>query len=978
MPSLTVDDLHRLNRLLAEGMEREGEARAAWLQSLAADDRHLQAVLVDLLNRSEQQTLAGLTHPPTHVARVAADALAAMRREQPGDRLGPWRLERLLAEGGMGAVWIAERADGVMKRRAALKLPRAEWVDRGLVERIGRERAILARLQHPAIAVLYDAGLTAEGRPYLALEYVDGVPIDAWCRGRALDEVLRLYVQVVRSVAYAHGQLVIHRDLKPANVLVTGDGQPKLLDFGISKLIEGEAASTEATALTRLAGRPLTLAYAAPEQLLGLPIGVAADVYALGVMLFELVSGVRLYRAGSARELEQEILRGDLRRPSDCAADRARARALRGDLDAIVATALKRTPAERYQSTAALADDLEAYLAGQPVKARPDSRRYRLAKFVARHRLPVAAGVAVVLALGIGLGVALWQAGAARQQAARATALNTFVLGLIRTADPNASSATKAADVAMLRSIEERIDHDFSGSPDQLLQLRVTIGDAYKNRGEMMAARRVFQRAVDEAAPRLPANDLTLLTAEVRAADFHLIVSTQAAAQLDRAIEALRPVAARDSAAAELLIDALVNRNELQFNYGVPAYLPPERRFDSIDEAHRLALRHFGAGSRQELRVMPHYEPLVAVRKPEEASGLIASALEAARQRGGDVIASVEYMMLQALHASQACERGQLLDGESVLRDLIDRVRAAHGPSSVLLESLLGLLDDCNEDAGRSGAFDAYEIAAAREQPPSTNLMRRASAAFDAAGGRRDYRTAERFFQIALDNARAIPEPALRDRLTFGLRSGQICLMAQRGDGAEAVPLAMPLKAQLDATFERLGRITPDDGVFWTCLSHAQRLSNNAAAALQTAQTFLHRCRLTMKTAPALFCAQRALSSIALAQLELGQIDPARESVEQRLALSNRYQGDPNFALAYGRVLLATGQVAESIEVLRKLYGNWLSEHPESPYTAEALYWFGKAYLAGGDQRGRWMVPQARAALAKSPVALHRSLAKVP
>ena len=345
------------------------------------------------------------------MARLAAEALAAMRRERPGDRIGPWRLERLLAEGGMGAVWVAQRADGVMQRTAALKLPRAEWVDRGLSERIARERAILARLQHPAIAVLYDAGVTAEGgRPYLALEYVDGVPIDAWCKGRELKEILRLFMQVVRAVAYAHGQLVIHRDLKPANVLVTASGLPKLLDFGISKIIEGDTTTSRCHRADAAGGPADDAGVCRPRAGAGAADQVTADVYALGVMLFELATEARLYRATSrARTRSRAPQRRPARAQRQSATDKQRARQLKGDLDAIVATALKRDPDERYQSAAALADDLESYLAGQPVKAQPDSRAYRLKKFVARNRLPVAAAAAVLVALGIGLGTALWQ-----------------------------------------------------------------------------------------------------------------------------------------------------------------------------------------------------------------------------------------------------------------------------------------------------------------------------------------------------------------------------------------------------------------------------------------------------------------------------------------------------------------------------------------------------------------------------------------
>ena len=977
--SLTVADWHRLNQLLERGLEFEGAERTAWLEKLGDEDQHLRAVLIDLLSQSDATGFAEATHPPTAVANVAAQALAAMRREQPGDRIGPWQLTRLLAEGGMGAVWVAERADGVMKRTAALKLPRAEWIDHGLSERIARERAILARLQHPHIAVLYDAGLGAEGRPYLALEYVDGVPIDVYCKTRDLRSVLQLFVQVIRAVAYAHGQLVIHRDLKPANVLVTPDGTPKLLDFGISKLIEGDSTSVDATALTRLAGRPLTLAYAAPEQVLSLPITVAADVYALGVMLFELLTGSRLYRAQEPRALEAELLRGDLRRPSDVASNKQRAKALHGDLDAIIGMALKRAPEARYQSAAALADDLQRYLDGQPVAAQPDSRSYRLRKFISRNTLPVTAGSAVVVALVIGAGVALWQANVAREQATRATALNTFVLSLIRTADPNASVQTKAADVAMLNAIEERIDKEFNGSPDQLQQLRVTVGDAYRNRGEVQAARRVFQRAVDEAAPHIAADDLLLLTARVRASDTRLIVSTAASEQLDRAIAILRNKSQRDTAAAELLLDALLNRNELQFNFGVPAHALPERRFDIIQEANELALRHFGEGSRQHLRVVPAYAEMASVMKPDAGPPIIESALQRARQRGDEATGSVEYLMVNALHAVLLCESGRLGEGGALLREAVEHVRGAHGPTSVQLESLLMQTPACDEAALRWAAADAFEIAAARERPPSTQLMRRAMEAFNSALAFRDWASAERYYRSALENVEAIPEPALRDRLTIGLRSRRILQLAQRGDTDEAVQLAMPLKAEFDAEYLRIGRITPvQAGGFWAALSHAQRLGGRAADAEQTAQTFLDRCLVTMKTGPGGVCDQRALAVLALARLDLGRIAEAQAAVEQRLARSQRFADDANFALAYGRVLLATHRTAEATEVLRQHYGTWLSMHPSSPYTAEALYWFGRAYQAAGDKRGDWMVPQAREALAKSPIASHRALARAP
>lgn len=975
-PALPKTDWIRLNGLLEQALALEPGERAAWLAALPPDAATLRDLLRELLAEAGPPLLGPRDALGTSVARVAADALAAMRRERPGDTIGPWKLERLLAEGGMGDVWLASRADGVVQRTVALKLPRTEWVDRGLTLRIARERAILARLQHPHIATLYDAGIGADGRPYLALEYVEGQTIDAWCRGKDLQTVLRLFIQLARAVAHAHAQLVIHRDLKPSNVLVTADGVPKLLDFGISKLLQGDAALADATELTQLAGRRLTLAYAAPEQLLGEPVGVACDVYALGVMLFEALSGQRLYTQTERRALEEEILRGDLRRPSDAADRRDLATALRGDLDAIVQHALRRDPAERYAGAGALADDLERYLAGQPVLAQPDTRWYRLRKFVARNVWPVAAATAVLAALGIGLGVALWQA-------QRATALSEFVLSLIRQADPNASRQTRAADLAMLASIEDKIDREFKGSPAQQLQLRLTVGEAYRNRGEMMAARRVYQRAVDEGARHIAADDLALLTARVRASSPRLIVSTAASEQLDRAIDVLRAKTFRNAEVDALLIDALMTRQTLQLNYGLPEQVPAERRQAAGLEAEALAVNRFGVGSRQHLRVVAgisrsrrNIEGLPAARQSLE------DAVRHARERGGDVLDSAELRSAEAALSAFRCEAGFDAAGSiAALRTAIEQIRQAHGPTSVLLESPYQALGRCQRAVGDPAAaleadMAAYEVAAAREQPPSTQLMARALDAFEAAMQARQLPLATRLHEQVMANTAAVPEPALRERLTRVARTGHLCMLAEAGDYEAAMRVAAPLVADSDAVYARVQRLTPRQGELWTCLSRAHREQGRYDEALKTLATFIERCATT-KLSPqiAVGCRGDALIERALVELDTGRFADAEATMAERLAMSPETAEHRTYALAHGRVLLASAQATKAIDPLQRHHDEWARLLPESPYTAEALYWLGRAQISAGEPRGRAMVDQSRRVLALSPVASHRRLA---
>jgi eukaryotic-like serine/threonine-protein kinase len=406
---ITATHWKRLSPLLDEALDLPPARRAAWLASLPPEHQDLRDSLAELLSKGKAiETDDFLTRLPSFSAVPLALSLDA------GSVVGPYRLLSELGHGGSASVWLAERVDGSIQRKVALKLPHLGLVDRGIAERIARERDILASLEHPNIARLYDAGVDERGRPYLALEYVQGVPPDEYCRKEKLGlrQKLTLFVNILRAVAFAHARLIVHRDLKPNNILIGKDYGVCLLDFGIARLLQPESAVRAGLAAnqTLIGGAALTPAYAAPEQFTGQPVTVATDVYSLGVVLYEMLAGVSPYApAGfSLGAYEHEVLHVEPPLISR-AARPGEAAALRGDLDAIVAKALEKKPAERYASVEAFANDIERHLAAEPITARKRSLGYVARKFFVRNAVTVSIAAAVVAALAASLGVAAWQ-----------------------------------------------------------------------------------------------------------------------------------------------------------------------------------------------------------------------------------------------------------------------------------------------------------------------------------------------------------------------------------------------------------------------------------------------------------------------------------------------------------------------------------------------------------------------------------------
>jgi eukaryotic-like serine/threonine-protein kinase len=516
----------KLKRIFNEALKMDKSDRKGYVEKVCGKDRHLRKDVLSLLNAHE---IPGkLDYRPDQLLNSVFSE--KMPENKKGKQIGPYKITDELGHGGMGSVFLAERADGQFKQRVALKFLRAGFTSENQSRRFMAERQILAALNHENIARLLDGGVTDEGQPWFALEYVKGQPIDEYCntRKRTVEQRLNFFLKVCDAVQSAHQKLIVHRDLKPSNVLVTDDGTVKLLDFGIAKVLnEEEPFQESAPPLTRTGLLPLTPAYASPEQVRGEVITTASDIYQLGIILYELLTGNRPYEVSgkTPSEVEQIICEEQPVRPSTAVTNILPSKGdsgnqssknnyvlqnysgqlkkkLRRDLDTIVMKALRKEPERRYESADQLASDIRHYLAGRPVAAHPDSRSYRAGKFIRRHKIGFVSSVLILLLLMGYAATITWHSQrtqAALEQAqtetARAEQVTDFLMSMFEASDPaEALGDTVTAGVLLERGMQqaEQLDEQ----PEIQAQMFNVVGQVYSRLGQYGQSEELLKRAL--------------------------------------------------------------------------------------------------------------------------------------------------------------------------------------------------------------------------------------------------------------------------------------------------------------------------------------------------------------------------------------------------------------------------------------------------------------------------------------------------
>ncbi len=663
-------------------------------------------------------------------AKEAISALEAIGAfapdcEAPGTIFGPFRTVSLLGRGGMADVWVAERLDADFVQKVALKVLPARN-DEAAASRFRRERQILARLSHPRIAKLVDGGMTSDGRPWLAMELIVGCHLTEHATRHDLDveSRLRLFVETCTGVQFAHAHLVVHRDLKPSNILVTSDGDPKIVDFGIAKLLEVDEREA---GLTRTNERPMTLDYAAPEQIEGGAIATATDVWALGVILHELLTGSRPHgtTGKSPLELQLAILSGLPSRPSSSLAAsvadgrpsgsaRALRRTLRGDLDAIVLKALRRDPEERYPSAGALGADVQRYLDRAPVLARGDATRYLLRSLVRRHRVAVAFATAVVVSLIVGLVGTLWQARRAREEARKARVAQDFLVSMLRSFDPDEAQGRVLTQRDILERGEARVA-ELDDQPEVQARLLETFAETWYDFDDYVRAKASAERALAierrVSGPRSHPVAITLALLGRTALEDQEFA--QAAARFEDAL----PLALENEGPDGLLVASI-----MQDLGGA------KRRLDDYPEAERLLRRAFAISTKRlgerdpaSVAVMCDFSVVLA------DEGRFAEAAEL-QQRACELMAATkgkdktDTLRCETNLSRDLIELGRAGEAEALLKDVEARQIRVFGEEWTDIESTLQwrayALDHMGRYEEALSVFDASLARYAKDRSP--------------------------------------------------------------------------------------------------------------------------------------------------------------------------------------------------------------------------------------------------------------------
>ena len=693
MSALTSNQLARVDALLDELLDLPAESRPSVLDRKCPDDPDVRAEVSSLLDAAGSVG-EFLSTPAMLATEPQIDDIP------PGTRIGAWRITSQIGRGGMGVVYEAERAEGDFRQRVAVKILRQEAIAE--LPRFNSERQILARLEHPGIARLHDGGVTPDQRPFMVMEFVEGRPITQYCAfTRApLGERMRLFVQVCEAVAYAHRNLIVHRDLKPANILVTAQGQIKLLDFGIAKLLDVDRPE-----LTQTAAAPLTPLTAAPEQLLGLPITTATDIYALGLLLFELLTDTQpwLRVGGPIAQAVRVILDEPAPVPSRRAADTSDApfppRLLRGDLDAIVAKAVRKEPQHRYATVEALKGDIDHATCGEPVAARSGARLYVFGRTLRRYRWLTVAMAAVLISLAVGLGAAAWQArraeierDAARRDAAREEAVRYQLTRLFHTAIEERGSQPATAK-AMIDNSALRVLREYRSQPQLQGQIILTLADLYGALQDVEGESALLESFVQQAGP--DTDPAALADARQKLANIEVLRGhTDRAAQLLSQAEAFWDLQPSQSYVEERLEGMAVKARVQRLAGDLSAA--------SATETAAISQRIARSGRvHRETAVLlnTHGITLTSANRLDEALATYREAIDIYRKLGLET--ELDAQVILGNMGTLEFRTGHLREAEGLLRNAYEQERALAGDSPAVA-AVMGLYGEVLTLTGRS------------------------------------------------------------------------------------------------------------------------------------------------------------------------------------------------------------------------------------------------------------------------------------